>query len=117
MNDFHPTHAKTEASTSGTVRRKARDCKLQASSLESQKSDQHPETRIEPATHQLRGFPLIYGFQHVISLSAVTVNKNNIREEKDECSVAFLFHELQKKKNSKFESRIINTTGGLETRP
>jgi hypothetical protein len=33
----------------------------------------------------------------VISLSGVTVNKNNVREEKEKCGVTFFFHELQKK--------------------
>jgi hypothetical protein len=64
----------------------------------------------------LRGSQLTYEFQDVISLSEVTVNKNNIREEKDKCSVTILFHELQKKKNSKFETRIINTKGDIDTR-
>jgi hypothetical protein len=39
---------------------------------------------------------LINDFADVISLSGVTVNKNNIREEKEKCGVAFFFQELQK---------------------
>jgi hypothetical protein len=40
----------------------------------------------------------MYDFAEAISLSRVTVNKNNVKEEKEKCGVTFFFHELQKKR-------------------